>query len=280
MAISEVRPDQRIEDGQENANGAPRAHETEARSSAEKNLAHEEESAATLAQQAAELETPSAELNDVAAGEEESETEATEGEAEANGAGVLAADQAAMPPSPFATENLPPEQNQEKPQGFFRRRVQSQELKKLKAENEKIAGELESARDRYVRLAAEMENFRKRTERDFYVRVQAEVARLVGALLPLVDDLERCLSAKAEAQDYEALKNGVALIHQKFGKVLGSYGVKPMTAVGEAFDPNLHDALAIFAREDRPSGIVLEEHSKGYMIGDKVLRPAQVLVSQ
>jgi molecular chaperone GrpE len=168
----------------------------------------------------------------------------------------------------------------EKPQGFFRRRGQNQELKKLKAENEKLAEEAAVYRDRYLRLAAEMENFRKRTDRDFYARVQAEVARTLFAFLPLMDDLERCLHVKDEARDYEALLEGVRLIQQNFAKVLSDHDVAPMNAAGKEFDPNFHEALTELASEGTPPGLVLEEHVKGYVLREKVLRPAKVIVSK
>lgn len=284
MAIPEVNQDQEVKDGHENEHDAAAASESEGWQSAEQNLEQSDEPTTASEPQAVEVATPAAGPEIASAGAEEEDFVDSEAAGDDNGASdalALSEDQAATPPLPASSaENLSPEQTQEKPQGFFRRRTQTQELKRLRGENEKLAGEVEAMRERYMRLAAEMENFRKRTDRDFYSRVQTEVARLVTALLPLLDDLERCLTAKDETQDYEALKNGVALIHQKFVKVLDVYGVTPMTVVGEEFDPNFHEALAALESEDRPTGTVLEEHSKGYMIRDKVLRPAQVVVSK
>lgn len=265
--MPEVKPDQTAEDGQSVlaeelttiADETNAEAELEARrTAAEQTLADVESVNGTL------TETPHAEenANGVLA--------AHESEVEAETEAALNA----------AAEDGAEESEAEKPKGFFRRRVQNQEVKKLKAENEKLAAEVELYRERYLRIAAEMENFRKRTDRDFYSRVQNETARLILAFLPLLDDLDRSLNAKDEARDYEALLNGVRLIQQNFGKILGDHGVAPMAAADKEFDPNLHEALTEMASEGKAAGLVLEEHVKGYMLRDKVLRPAKVIVSK
>ncbi len=268
--MTEVKPDQTAEDGP---------------SVAAQELAMIENEAATALVE----ETQTA--SDAAAVQAESPTEQTNGKltdtphAEEGVNGVLGAHELEAQAEAEAALNAPAEDgaeehDAEKPKGFFRRRVQNQEAKKLKAENEKLAVEAELYRERYLRVAAEMENFRKRTDRDFYSRVQAETGRILLAFLPLLDDLERCVNTKDDGRDYEALLHGVRLIQQNFGKILGDHGVAPMAAADKEFDPNLHEALTEMASEGKAAGLVLEEHVKGYMLRDKVLRPAKVIVSK
>lgn len=254
--MTEVKPEQPVEDGQ--------------------NVATEDLQVSEAKTQAATLEPVVLEVEPLNGKTSEEINAAEESANGAMTAHELDAETALNVPAEDGTE----ESDADKPKGFFRRRVQNQEAKKLKAENEKLAAEVELYRERYLRVAAEMENFRKRTDRDFYSRVQNETARLILAFLPLLDDLDRSLNAKDEARDYEALLNGVRLIQQNFGKILGDHGVAPMAAADKEFDPNLHEALTEMASEGKAAGLVLEEHVKGYMLRDKVLRPAKVIVSK
>jgi molecular chaperone GrpE len=161
------------------------------------------------------------------------------------------------------------------------RRGALKELERLRASYSKLSTEYAEIKDRYLRLAAEMENFRKRVERDFSNRVENSVAALFTELLPIVDDLERFFNAGEENKDYEALAGGVRLIYQNMLKVLQSRGVSAMDTIGCEFDPTRHEA--IFQMPVDGSGgaanIVLHENIKGYLLFDKVLRPAKVVVS-
>ncbi len=281
--MTEVKPDQQVKDGQEVESDAVATLEQQAQENIAEISEQATDASATLEPQSEKVETATLVTESAASSTVELLELETRGDEHAGENGVFALhEEDAEHTAPFdsPSENVSDEQDAEKPKGFFRRRVQNLELKKLKTENEKLADEVEVFRDRYVRLAAEMENFRKRTDRDFYSRVQNEVARTVLGFLPLVDDLERCLNVKEEFRDYDALDNGVRLIHQKFGKILSDYGVMPMNAVGKEFNPNFHEALTEMASADQPAGMVLEEHSKGYMLRDKVLRPAKVIVSK
>ena len=190
----------------------------------------------------------------------------------AEGEGAVAALDAETEASESVTEQLKNKLRRNKAPG--------PEIKKMKADLEKALSDGEALRDKYLRLAAEFDNYRKRIDRDFNNRVQTAFAELVAGLLPVLDDLERSLHTKAEQQNYESLQNGVQLIQQKFAKVLAERGLEPMQAVGAEFEPNVHDALTEMAVEGKPAGLVLEEHAKGYMYRDRVLRPAKVIVSK
>jgi molecular chaperone GrpE len=180
----------------------------------------------------------------------------------------------------------------------FRRRAQAKELEqkerelaRLQDDHAKLTSIHAELKDRYLRLAAEMENFRKRLERDFANRVENAVAGLLAELLPVVDDLERFLDARKDLEDgtkavsgnetteYEALVAGASLIYQNMLKILQNRGVTTMETVGQEFDPNRHEAMMQMAAEGKAPNLVVQENTKGYLLHDKVLRPAKVIVS-
>jgi molecular chaperone GrpE len=128
------------------------------------------------------------------------------------------------------------------------------------------------------RMKAEFDNFRKRTqkEKDDIGKYGAE--KLVTQLLPVLDNFSRALTSARNTQDFAALQQGVEMIYNQLSKVLENEGLTPIIAVGQPFDPNLHEALL---REESAAeeNIVLEELEKGYYLKDKVLRPSRVKVS-
>ena len=187
---------------------------------------------------------------------------------------------AAEPTEEVAAPAQPVREEVEKSRTTARRRNRNREFRELREAHDKLLAEHEALKDRYLRLAAEMDNFRKRTEREFSNRIQNAFANILLQLLPGMDDLERPLTSESEVKDYEALLNGLKLIHQKFLKILDDNGVKVMQTVGQEFDPNLHDALTQMPAEGTPPGTILQEHAKGYMFHDRVLRPAKVIVSK
>ena len=143
--------------------------------------------------------------------------------------------------------------------------------------------------DRLLRKTAEFDNYRKRTERERLQLSEAAAADLLTELLPLVDDLERALkadvpadaSAKAGAGDGgDGIRKGVELIHKQLLDVLRKRGVKPLEALGADFDPHFHQAVAYEPAEGRRDGEVIEEFRRGYMLGDRLLRPAMVKVAK
>ncbi|HEY7501291.1 MAG TPA: nucleotide exchange factor GrpE [Vicinamibacterales bacterium] len=134
--------------------------------------------------------------------------------------------------------------------------------------------------DRLLRKTAEFENYRKRIERDRQSMAESAAADLVRDLLPLVDDLERALKAEANAEAAEAYRRGVELIHRQLLEVLRKRGVTAIDAVGADFDPHFHEAVAHEAAEGRREGEVIEEFARGYMLGDRLIRPAMVKVAK
>jgi molecular chaperone GrpE len=139
--------------------------------------------------------------------------------------------------------------------------------------------EAEELRDRFVRLQAEWDNFRKRTaaERE-QERIRA-AERLVERLLPIVDDLERAIEHSDTANEV-SLKEGIAAVYSKLSEVLEREGVKTIAPAGEPFDANLHQAVGKEDNATVPDETVTQVYQKGYGMGDRVLRPAMVVVSQ
>ncbi len=132
--------------------------------------------------------------------------------------------------------------------------------------------------DRYVRAVAELDNYRKRTVR---MRAEARDETVRDVLLqvaPILDNLRRALGQ--ETQEAEQLKQGVELICGQFNDVLKGYGLAEIEAVGQPFDPAVHEALAEVPDGEHPPGTIIEEMEKGYKLNDKVVRFARVVVSK
>lgn len=134
--------------------------------------------------------------------------------------------------------------------------------------------------DQLLRRAAEFENFRRRIERersDAYQRARVEV---LVEFLPVVDNFERALSSlENSGGDAEALRHGVELIHKQFKDALTKFGLEPVQAIGQTFDPHLHEAVTIEPTDKHKENTIIEEFQRGYKIGDKLLRPAKVKVA-
>ena len=134
--------------------------------------------------------------------------------------------------------------------------------------------------DRLLRKTAEFDNFRKRVERERQALSEAAAADLLEELLPLLDDLERALAADPGTDGAEAYRRGVELIHRQLSEILRKRGVRPIEATGADFDPYYHQAVAHEAASGRRDGEVIEEFRRGYMLGDRLLRPSMVKVAK
>lgn len=154
-----------------------------------------------------------------------------------------------------------------------------QKTKSRKQKADLLKKELEASKDDYLRLRAEFQNLRKRFAREKEEIVLHANEKLIESILPILDDFERSLST-SEKDSLENFRNGVELIHTNFVATLEKEGVKPINAVGEEFDPNIHDALMIAEKEGVASGTIIEEVNKGYYYKDKVLRHSKVIVAK
>jgi molecular chaperone GrpE len=133
--------------------------------------------------------------------------------------------------------------------------------------------------DRLLRQTAEFDNYRKRIERERQQLNESAAADLMTEMLPLIDDFERALAADAGAED-SAYRRGVELIHRRLLELLKKRGVRALDPVGSDFDPYYHQAVATEPAAGRRDGEVIEELRRGYMLGDRLLRPAMVKVAK
>ncbi len=141
--------------------------------------------------------------------------------------------------------------------------------------------EVEKEKKEYLFLMAEFDNFRKRTVRERADLIKSASEKALKGLLPIVDDFERGLDAIRDTTDAEAVKEGMKLIYNKFVKYLADNGVKEIESTGKPFDTELHEAVAMVpAEKEDEKGTVKDTVQKGYMLNDKVLRHAKVVVSQ
>lgn len=143
--------------------------------------------------------------------------------------------------------------------------------------------ELQRERDEYkdllLRARADFDNYRKRVERERLEQEENAAADLLRDLLPIVDDLERALAAPAESDAAQGYRRGVELIQRQLLELLRSRGVRPIDALGAPFDPHRHQAVAHEAAPGRREGEVIEEYRRGYMLGNRLLRPSMVKVA-
>ncbi|MDF2963985.1 MAG: co-chaperone GrpE [Paenibacillus sp.] len=147
-----------------------------------------------------------------------------------------------------------------------------QELVQLRKESEENY-------QRFLRAQADFDNFRRRTRQEKEEFAKYASLKVIEQLLPVVDNLERALNAGREGKDYEALLKGVEMISRQLDQTLANEGLQAMEAVGQPFNPEFHQAIMQVESEQYEEGIVVEEIQKGYMLKDKVLRPAMVKVS-
>ena len=145
---------------------------------------------------------------------------------------------------------------------------------------EQIEAELEETKNRLLRVQADYENFRRRTKLEREAEAKYRAQRLVEELLPVIDNFERALSVEANDEQSKSILKGVEMVYNQLKEALSKEGVEEIQAQGEKFDPNKHQAVMQAHSEDHESGMVLEVLQKGYLLKDKVIRPAMVKVSE
>ena len=155
---------------------------------------------------------------------------------------------------------------------------QKETLKNLKERLEEKQGEAQEHYDRLLRISAEFENFKKRSEREVadYKKFASEA--VFREILPIIDNLERAVGASNNS-DCGALIEGVKMTLQQFYSSFSKFGVVPIEAVGKPFDPRFHEAVMREPSDRHPNNVVLKEIQKGYMIKDRLLRPSAVVIS-
>ncbi len=156
----------------------------------------------------------------------------------------------------------------------------SPDLEDLQAQLAQKTKEAQENYDRYLRLAAEMENLKKRREREKADLLLFSNENLIKELLPVVDNLELALAHGREQDAPPALLEGLELVQQGFLKALERFGVTPITSLGEAFDPAFHNAVQEVENPEAKDCSVTQELQKGYLLHKRLLRPAMVVVAR
>jgi molecular chaperone GrpE len=152
------------------------------------------------------------------------------------------------------------------------------EIEAMRTERDALGAERDGLQDRLLRLAAEFDNYRKRSAREWQEHRQRAAAEVWRAVLELADNLERAL--QVPAADGAGLRKGVELIHQQLQALLKRFGLEPIEAVGRPFDPQQHDAVLVVEAENVASHHVVDVVQNGYTLHGEVLRPARVTVSR
>jgi molecular chaperone GrpE len=147
------------------------------------------------------------------------------------------------------------------------------------SELDKLKSEAADWKDKYVRLYAEFENYRQRTSKEKIALISTASEGLVKELLTVIDDFELSQKALEESDDIASLKEGIDLVYQKFIKTLNQQGLKAMESVGKPFDAELQEAITQFpAPTPEQKGMVIDEVEKGYLLKDKTIRYAKVVI--
>lgn len=155
------------------------------------------------------------------------------------------------------------------------------EEEKLAQELEKANEQIEEQKDKYLRLSAEFDNYRKRTMKEKAELILNGGEKSISSILPIVDDFERALKNMETATDVTAVKEGVELIYNKFMSVLGQNGVKVIETKEQPLDTDYHEAIAVIpAPNEALKGKILDCVQTGYILNDKVIRHAKVVVGE
>lgn len=171
----------------------------------------------------------------------------------------------------------------------------NEELNEQTAQQEEVNGEAETAtstdemsleekyadlNDRFMRLYAEFDNYRKRTNKEKVDMIASASEGVIKMIIPTLDDFERAIATNETSSDIDAVKEGFNLIFSKLRSTLEAKGLKEMPSTGEKFDSEIHEAIANIPGDDSQKGKVIDTVEKGYFLGEKVIRYAKVVVGQ
>jgi len=150
------------------------------------------------------------------------------------------------------------------------------ELERAEGELARARKEIETLKDKYMRLMADFDNYRKRMQAEVEAARKEGEIKAIRAVLPVLDDLERAL--EHAGANPETIAEGVRAVHQGFQRILSGLGVEPVPGEGEPFDPNVHEAIGVVEGEEDEK--VAEVYQKGYVYGEQLIRPARVAVTK
>ena len=154
------------------------------------------------------------------------------------------------------------------------------ELDTIRRELDGKIDEVKTLNDKYLRLAAEFDNYKRRSQRDQSDGIRFANEKIFRDLLPIIDNLERAIQCGSDQTENGGLLEGVELTHKQFLETLTKFGVRQISSVGELFDPAMHQAVAQVDSDTAKPNTVVEEFQKGYFLHERILRPAMVTVAK
>jgi molecular chaperone GrpE len=154
------------------------------------------------------------------------------------------------------------------------------QLELSQAKGREMMERMKESHERALRTTADLENYRRRAQREKEEVQKFGTERLIKDFLPVVDNLDRALQAARSSADFDSLRTGVDMTRKLFESALGRHGVKPFSAVGKPFDPHVHEAMQHVETAEVPAGHVAYEAQRGYMLHDRLMRPALVAVAR
>jgi len=174
-----------------------------------------------------------------------------------------------------ASEDQTPEED------MFKKKKKEGGVEDLQARISELENEVGEAKDKYIRLYAEFDNYKKRTIKERYDLISTAGRDTISALLPVLDDFDRAKGAAEDDASSEQFSEGVTLVYNKLHGMLKAKGVAPMESTGEVFDPEIHEAITeIPAPNDEMKGKIIDTIEKGYTLNDKIIRHAKVVVGK
>jgi molecular chaperone GrpE len=168
----------------------------------------------------------------------------------------------------------------EKPKEQKPSKPEPEELEELRRKIDQLQKEKDELFGKLQRVAADYENFQKRTQKQVAEAIAYEKEKIIKALLPAMDNLEHTLTNAQSAEDVDVFVEGIRIIYDQMLDILKSHGVEQIKAIGEKFDPALHEAMTQKAQPDKEENIVLEEFQTGYKLNGRVIRPSRVIVNK
>jgi len=151
---------------------------------------------------------------------------------------------------------------------------------RLKEKISEKEAEIKDMRDKYLRALADMDNYRKRMERELDSFRQYAQVEFFNKIIPVLDSFERAMNGASVENDYEKYAQGIDIIYRQLKDALRSMGLEDFSSLGDVFDPARHEAVASVVNDEKPENTVVEEISKGYKVRERVIKPAKVLVSK
>jgi len=154
----------------------------------------------------------------------------------------------------------------------------AKKVKELQFEKESLNEKFAHLKDKYLRLLAEFDNYRKRVEREKEEILKYGNENIILQLIPFDEIFENVLKQMEKINSDQNIKKGLELLKKEFTKLLETFGVKKISSVGEKFDPRFHEAIGFIEIEDKEDGIIIEEEKSGYIYNDRVIKPALVKI--